>query len=492
MKKFTLVTLVCLTFAVTCSSQTTDSVYSETKQNGVWQKSQLDIATRDASCNIGSLLSLVWNEGSQSWVNSLLSTYTFSKTGKNSEVFQQSWDAASGTWVNFSKSAIVYSEGGSKFNYTYQMWDAGSNAWINNYRIIQNFDDQGRVVLNEFDNYFDNAWQKIQRGLYSYDANGFVSVNIFQMWMNNEWLNNSKTTYDYTNGVNHGYLWDNGNHVWVRFNRSFNEYLDGTSIVEKSRGQIYTGTWENTYRTEATDNSYNEQLLSFTQNWDAAAQAWINASKFASDYYDDGSEHHFSFEGWDTNTNSWWYGFKSTSTDINCSQTVQLIPVPEMQNNIDIFVRNKNENYLIHRMPATKTNNIIQRTFNPLASDAQHLVYDLNFNRNGKLYAYELILSTAKPQSAGSKTAGNAVAANNRNFAISPNPAKNYFNINLSAYKNAGDIILKISDVSGKLIMQQRMNAGTQRVNISSLQKGMYIIAIVSGKEMQTQKLVVE
>jgi len=459
------------------------------KSNGVWQKYELDIYTRDVSCNTISGLSLIWNESTQSWVNSFLYTYSYGKNG-NSQVFTQSWDAVSNTWVNYANSALVYSK--TKTTYTYQMWDAGSNSWINNYRLIDELDDQGRSIVNEFDLYSNSEWQKIQRGLNSFNDSNQVTANIFQVWTNNAWVNNGKTTYSYTgNGETVQYGWDIGDQKWIKFSRAFNEYLDGTTSPLESQGQILSGSiWQNSYRSESNYNDANLMLSSFQQNWDVNSDAWFNASKFSSDYYADNNQRHFSFEGWDATTNSWLYGYRATYTDVSCSSALQLVPVSETKNNTGIFVQNKNGNYLLHRMPATNANanGIIQRTFNPLASNGHQLVYDLTIK--GK--EFELILSpVTKPQNLASKTRDN-IAANKSSFVISPNPAKSYLNINLAAYKNAGDITMKISDISGKPVLQQKINAGTQRVNISSLQKGIYIVAIISGKEVQTQKLAVE
>jgi hypothetical protein len=130
----------------------------------------------------------------------------------------------------------------------------------------------------------------------------------------------------------------------------------------------------------------------------------------------------------------------------------------------------------------------------PLAGDRNTLVYDFSFNGNqSQQYAFELVLSSAqKPQKVNSQPKSNVIAKNNTGFMVSPNPAKNYFDVNLSAYKNAGSVTLKLSDISGKTILQQKMNAGIQRVHLPFLQKGMYIVTITSGKESQNQKLVIE
>ena len=104
-----------------------------------------------------------------------------------------------------------------------------------------------------------------------------------------------------------------------------------------------------------------------------------------------------------------------------------------------------------------------------------------------------MILSSAQaPQKINSQAKSGVTAKSNSGFTLSPNPARNYFNINLSAYKNAGSIMLKLTDISGKLILQQKLNATIQRVDLPSLQKGIYIVTIISGKQTQNQKLVIE
>jgi hypothetical protein len=134
-----------------------DSIYPETKSNGVWQKNELDIITRDASCGIVSSLSFTWDESTQSWINSFLYTYS-SGNNANTEILAKSWDALNNASVNYSNAALV--NGQTERMYTYQMCDAGSNAWINNYRSIDELEDQGRSVVSQFDFYYNNEWQK--------------------------------------------------------------------------------------------------------------------------------------------------------------------------------------------------------------------------------------------------------------------------------------------------------------------------------------------
>lgn len=488
-----MLTLAALAFASTSFSQTKDSMLSEMLINGVWQKYTLDITMRDADCNATSQLELAWNESTQSWVNSYLSVYKIDNTTDNIETVQQGWDATNNAWVNYSRSALLNSSNGKKRTYTFEFWDAGSNTYVGSYRLIDDHDSTGRTVVTEFDNFSNGEWQKVQRGLLHYDENGYVNDNIFQVWTNNAWVNNGRTISSYSGkGETIEYYWDIGNQSWIKTSRTFNNYIKGTN-AKKSLGQILSGTeWQNNFRSESNYNDDNLMYSNFQQTWDANSSVWINSSKASYDYYPNKSPHHFKFEAWDPSSNTWVYGFRTSSPDINCLQSLQVVPVVATKNTTGLSVQNKSDHYFLHSMPQAKTSNNIQKIFNPLASDARHTVYDLTMNRNGKQYAYELILTTAvQSKTMNSKTTGNAVVSA-KAFTISPNPAKNYFNINLPAYKNAGDIILKISDMSGKVVMQKTTGAGMQRIDIASLQKGIYIVSIISGKEMQTAKLVVQ
>lgn len=497
MKKSALAILVCIAFFITSFSQTVDSVLSESKTNGVWQNSALDIYTRNDSCMLLSSLTLTWNEASQSWINSFRSTYSYTNTKDISEALSQGWDAVNNTWVNNSRSVFFTDNGGTIKTYISQTWDASTSTWLNSYRIVENTDGQGRTISSEFDFYSNNEWQKIQRGLLSYDALNRIEKSIFQTWGANGWVNNGKTTYNYSGkGMTFDYLWDNTNSVWTIFRRAYNDYIENTSLSKQLLGQLLSGTdWQNAYRGNSSYNNSNLLLTNSQEFWDASTLSWINGFRLSIDYYADAYQHHFKYENWDASTSSWSSGFRSTNSDVSCINNLQIVPVATVNNRIALLSQNINGKNLLHLTPHTNTipDNSFKRTFNPLASNGKNIVYDISFNNNGNQYAFELVLSTiSKPQSISSSSKENAIVPEQKSFTISPNPAKNYFNINLPSWKNAGNIVLKISDASGKIIMQQKADAGMQRVNLPSLQKGLYIVMITSGKEMHTQKLIIE
>lgn len=497
MRKYALAIIGCFALYATCFSQTVDSVLSEFKSGTVWQKSSLDIITRDESCSITSVQTLSWDDAAQSWVNAQLSHYTIKTNGDNSEVISQIWDATNNVWINSAKSIFFISNDGTRRTYISQNWDAGSGAWVNGYKLWDDLDGQGRTVTSEFDLFSNGQWQRIQRSLLSYDAGNRIAGSIFQMWGNNVWVNNGKTTYDYTGyGKTIDYLWDNGNSKWTLFRRTYNDYIENTALSKKSIGQILSGSdWQNAFRSNASYDNGNRLLSNAQQFWDTNSLLWVNGSRLKLDYYTDGSQNHYQFEGWDASANSWNSGFRTTSTDVSCTQSLELVPVSAANNRTALLAQSKNGKNLILRLPETKlpANNGVQRRFNPLAGNGNSLVYDLSLNSGGRQYAFEMVLSTApKVKAISSNQSDNIIMAGKNGFVISPNPAKSYFNIDLSGWKSTGNIMLRLSDVSGKTILQHRMVAGMQRVDLPSIQKGIYIVTITSGKEIQTQKIVIE
>ncbi|MDC7995268.1 T9SS type A sorting domain-containing protein [Altibacter sp. HG106] len=73
------------------------------------------------------------------------------------------------------------------------------------------------------------------------------------------------------------------------------------------------------------------------------------------------------------------------------------------------------------------------------------------------------------------------------NFSIYPNPATSTINITSAL---SGDMNVAIFDVLGKQVMNNVVS-GEQRVNIESLNSGVYIVRVTQGNVTETQKLVV-
>jgi len=328
MKTITLAILSCSAFFITALSQTTDTIREETEINGVWKNTQLEIITRNADCAFSSVLQLVWSDLSRSWVNAFLSTYHYDASG-SSKTLVQSWNASKNDWTNYARSFLINHDSG--MTYKYQLWDGSSNAWIDSYRDIQYRDKQGGRLLDEFDLSSNNQWQKLQRTYLTYDANDRVVKNFFQLWTNNGWTNNYRITYDYTgNGTTMIDLWANND--WVKFGRTFNQYIEGTALATAFRQQnLSDAVWQNTFRGQTSYNQDGSPLSAIIQSWDMSSNAWINNTRVLSDYYADGNPKRITYEA--SYDNEWNDGYRLTFTDVSCQASVRIAPVDEINKN---------------------------------------------------------------------------------------------------------------------------------------------------------------
>nr|WP_321244054.1 T9SS type A sorting domain-containing protein [uncultured Psychroserpens sp.] len=73
-------------------------------------------------------------------------------------------------------------------------------------------------------------------------------------------------------------------------------------------------------------------------------------------------------------------------------------------------------------------------------------------------------------------------------FKIAPNPAKNNFTLELSAFNN--NSVIEIYDVLGKKILNRKVNSITTLFDISSWNSGLYIIKISSENSVLTKRFV--
>lgn len=80
--------------------------------------------------------------------------------------------------------------------------------------------------------------------------------------------------------------------------------------------------------------------------------------------------------------------------------------------------------------------------------------------------------------------------SNDEVFTVYPNPAKGTLNIN-SDFATAGSQII-ITNLMGKQVKAQALSVGNNKLDISSLGKGFYLVSVVTTEGKTTQKLIVE
>lgn len=78
----------------------------------------------------------------------------------------------------------------------------------------------------------------------------------------------------------------------------------------------------------------------------------------------------------------------------------------------------------------------------------------------------------------------------NGEMVIYPNPAKDFVNINCGNISDNCKML--VTDMSGKIILQQNLSLGLNKVDLRKLSKGIYILSTINNNENKTQKLIIE
>lgn len=82
------------------------------------------------------------------------------------------------------------------------------------------------------------------------------------------------------------------------------------------------------------------------------------------------------------------------------------------------------------------------------------------------------------------------INVNNELYTIYPNPAKNAININAD-FATTGTQVL-VTNLMGKQVKAQMLSIGNNKIDISNLSKGFYLVSVITNEGRKTQKLIVE
>jgi len=121
---------------------------------------------------------------------------------------------------------------------------------------------------------------------------------------------------------------------------------------------------------------------------------------------------------------------------------------------------------------------------------------------NGMTYSYTFTLEGTNPYFCGVHGAGNMSGTitvlpglsvdefSKNTFALMPNPATETLTIQFAQYQESGNI--RVFDMVGKqLINHNAISFETIELNVTSLNKGMYLVRIDLGDSVQTKRVII-
>ncbi|MDL2239507.1 T9SS type A sorting domain-containing protein [Bacteroidales bacterium OttesenSCG-928-L14] len=167
--------------------------------------------------------------------NSLISyTYTSSKI---SSILKQFWY---GEWVNFEYITYEYDDKYNLLSETYKDWD--DEDWLNTFRLVYTYDNNNNL-LSAMYQFWDEDWVNSELFTATY-KNNRLEHYVYQYWEDEQWINNGKISFSYdinTLTVVSQFWEDN---VWINDILTTKVYDDNHNILNELF-QFWEDEWIN-------------------------------------------------------------------------------------------------------------------------------------------------------------------------------------------------------------------------------------------------------
>jgi hypothetical protein len=451
-------------------AQVKDSVIYEFKSSDQWQNTTLIEIKYNKDCEVALSTSSPWDSSTASWAPPASTIeYSYSSDGNLSETLLKSRNSGMEDLVNSQRYLYTYQNNNLKRSYTWQIWDVTLHLWINKIRLTTIYDKQENVISEEQEYYNNNKWEKTYKESSVYNIDNLPTTSTTKYFQDGSLERINKRNYSYSN--------NNLNSTWI-------EYVNyNTGSWEKNSREInnYTKVTEQYFNTIEWINSwqYNYEYNKAGMKTGIVAKLWINNNAWETfnkskiDYYNDGSVRTY-LEEWLNSETMEWSSLRSTYTNHSCN-LIAAVALPasmpdkeyKLDNNINTYQSNN------HQL-SFNSSSLLGKSF------------------QNKIPAHKIMILIIPKQAPVKTESKNNLVNNKATFSISPNPAKNYFLINNTNSNSLNIALLTLTDASGKVMLKKKLSPGNQKIDIASLQKGVYFVTIVCGKEVYNQKLIAQ
>ncbi|MCF6169888.1 MAG: T9SS type A sorting domain-containing protein [Bacteroidales bacterium] len=404
-----------------------------------------------------------------SWLLSGKKEYRYSTSGKLIQlVSYDSQEKRPGTqWVEFSKAIYTYKDNDLLIEKISSRWDSDAGDWQAKWKTEYFYNNEAKVML--IYNYSlgegSGEWEYSRKTEFSYNESGLISavIRYDRDTDSGEWVEDFKTTYAYDKHENPtvliDYEWD-GNQ-WVYDFKTEYTY-NASNYAELLTGFLWDGSqWQYDRQTEFF---YDDQWrLTMEVEYYRNNAQWINDDKYIYVFEDNGnllSETHYN---WDENTETW-MDYNRDDYTYNNEYPFEKLVLPV----IGIWGNDYWWKIRYNHMLLTDVYSL------PVAGDRE---WDDKYK---SVMHYSEIEVLSVPENSFS------------DVLIYPNPAGDEFRIAVPGLQTA-EIVVEIFDLNGRKLMEQRVSTpkGEIKTKVSSLQSGMYICRLTSGRESISRKLVI-
>ena len=405
------------------NSKKLDSIYAQLYMGGVAIPYVKEYFTYNTAGMVTKIVS--YENDNQLMLRDSKEEFTYDANNRIIERLLFGWDTINNQWYDRVKETTSFTS--TSYTTIYQHWDTATNQW-NNTSKTENFFNQNSLDTLSLLYFWNNQWGLSYKTHYTYNSNNDMTLQLKEVLIGSSWINSSKIEWVYDANFNllkkSEYTWDAQNNVFVY------DYIHRMGY-DSQNNRIYDA-----------NASYN----SYTSSWEFSdSTIYMYAANADLD-----SSYDYS---WDGTSGTWELEAKNEMTyDNNYALSNLVLPLTMFDDDDMMYF-----NHMLTQMKGFGN------------STGQWAV----------AYTYDLYYSDFVPN--------NIEQVEQNTVSIAPNPAQDYFVVNMEANQL---IDITIYDANGRLVKTQKAS-NARKIDIKDLKSGIYFIQITdANKEVFSSKLI--
>jgi hypothetical protein len=394
------------------------------------------------------------------------------------DVFEE-WIA--NNWEYTYKYQFTYNPDGTQLTCRYFQWN--NSAWKLNGRDTSMYYPGGMTCLGE--GWQDSVWVNGTRTNYTYDSNGNGLTYVLENWQDSIWIYYDSITYTYDlDGNLLTYLYEIGHNDTLANQQRITYTYDGNgnnlNYTSESWNSILC-IWETDFRVNYNYDSNGNVLYMLSESWQN--NTWVNGMQKTYTYDTNNNLLTYLEEFWQT---TYWknYGRIFYTYDINGNRLGEIQQVWQSNSTWSNsfktdFVYDAFGNSISGKQEQWSSNNWIPGHCNSWQAPL--------FSQRSEIYH---ISSTYRYNASFISFYTTGYTNNDLNkelINVFPNPVSNYITV-----FTPKESVIEILNIKGQIIKSVFNKATLTFIDMTDLSSGVYIVRVMTDKEVITKKIIKE
>ncbi len=288
------------------------SYHYRTVANVFGLDSREKVLSRDQSGNPTHIITHLWDEQDNSWINRYNILYSYHETQSLHIFHRQAWSRVGQHW-NDTSLFLEYSNMGNLLLAKERIWDLTGSVMAYAYNTTYMYDEDGNNLGKLYQGIKIETGDTLNFYLTENEINedGKVVKSIRKTWYQDNWILNRQELYTYDeNGNRVGQLiqnWDFYASAWYDFaNYIFMYDENGNQLTEIRQNKNFeTNEWYDLWRYDHAYDDLNRRIESVYMELDEDAAQLTNKLLYTYEFDEDGNLVHYLFQGWNQQTGIW-------------------------------------------------------------------------------------------------------------------------------------------------------------------------------------------